>query len=319
MKTAIKELAAGVLAIVAITLGLVVIAVINETAIEMATVWWQWIVGLAISGAISAVALAVIFAATLSTVGTMAAGWVGMLAGRVPAGFADRRANLGSGIGGLLLCAACGILGVVLYRAGLRDGNANWAVEGLFLAAGGMVLGVGPAIPRLYFAARGAGDPVEKRSKKQRWRNKRKNKESDGAGAGAAVVATAALLSIGLSMCTADLIATMDTRDGKATLRYGDWLEGCLDASGQLEDECPKRMDATLDPRVRGSLQLEWLGRCDVAIEKAGGGQPGGKARLGGLDERSRWSLPAGRYHVAVTTKTDCAYMIRYRSAPEAR
>ena len=139
----LRELGLGAASIVGTTLGMLVIAVFYQVAIDMADSWWAWIIGLAIATGLAVVALGVIYMAMAATVAVSALGWGGMFAGRVPAGFGPGDRNLARAAGGLALFGLSAWAGIALYRAGLRAGQINWSTEGMMLVAAGVLFGLG--------------------------------------------------------------------------------------------------------------------------------------------------------------------------------
>lgn len=347
MYGAFAQLLLSVLSIAATTLGLLIIAVFFEVGIGEANAWWQWILGLGLAAGFAALGLALIFGAMMQTVAMTAAGWLGMMTGRVPWGFAPHQGNLGRGVGDLALFGLSSWLGFRLYRAGATGVEANWAIEGLFLMGAGVAFGLVASVPRFYFAFRARGAEVEPKPEKGRKRGKRgkrgkhakqdeRKQERGGrledvdSGIDVAVLFTAGLAGIALSMCTANVVATARVRDGVATLPYADWVEGCVDPSQTLS-ECSERAELTLIPRHQTRLRIEYLGSCDIEILGPDGAPPVGLGyeamkKLGiesgdGNDERRRLILdppPGARYQFRITSpkRESCRYNVRYLDEP---
>lgn len=329
----IAQVLSSALAMVAATLGLLVVSVFFEVAIGMAHSWWQWIVGLAVAGALAAVGIAIIFAAMMKTVAVTAAGWLGMLTGRVPHDHAPGRRNARRGLGDLILFALAAGLGLRLYHAGAAGGELNWAIEGLLLTGSGVVFGLLAAVPRFYFARRGRGDPVGPKTERGGFRRKRDQPRGGDAdpeaGADVAVLVTAGLTAIALSMCAANVIATARLRDGRATLPYAEWVRGCVDPDGSVE-ECARDVELTLVPRRTTRLRVEVVSGCEVELTDQEGAAVAtltaaelralGVDRGDGRDQRLRLVFdprPGVHYRIGLQSGgSACTYSVRYLAEP---
>lgn len=313
----LRELALGVGAIIGIVLSVLVINVFYATAFEMGTAWWAWIIGGAVATGFAAVAAGVLFMVLHATVGVMVVGWMGMLTGRQPVGYGPGDHNLSRGLGGVIFFAAALVLGRMLYRAGVDDGQVNWAVEGLMLMGGGTVIGLFGAVPRLYYAARGRGGHMHRFS-----RNRKKRGE---ASAQVSLLLSLALVSIALSMCVTDTVQQVRARSGAATLAYGDWFDGCVEPDGDLP-ECAPRVSLRLVPRRAVPLRVEYITGCRVRILTASGDEVPGLSIQGSAgSDRRRASFDAVAgvdYRVELEASEGarsnaCVYSVRYFDEPD--
>lgn len=146
-----KEVGAALLALPAMALGLLLIAVFFQVAVEMSSAWWEWIVAMGVALGVSGVALAIIGLAVTVSARRMAVGWMGMFSGRVPAPYVrldDARIAAWSGLAIAVIVIP---LGLLLFRAGLGADMTNWSIAGLFFAAGGVLFGLLPAVPGFFF------------------------------------------------------------------------------------------------------------------------------------------------------------------------
>jgi len=336
---ALRELGRNTLVIVGTTLGLIATAAFFEVGVDIASAWWEWVIGLAIASVVAFFALAIIFAATSSSIGVTAVGWLGIFVGRVPPGFGRGDHNLQRAIGDLALFAGAAYLGRALYLHGDAEGQLNWALEGLFLIGAGVVFGLLAAIPRLYFATkRGRGEVValdglrpdrgRRAARRQKAREKGRDKqELPAAAEDVAVLITLAMLGVALSMAVVNSVFKLRTRDGRATLPYNDWLEGCLDRD---LPECSKDATFSFTARSRDRVRVEVVGQCASTLRTATGeavatlGAAELKARgipLPARGARSRLVFdpaPGTEYHVKLTTESDdvCFYSVRYLDEP---
>jgi hypothetical protein len=250
------ELGRGLLAIPSLTIGLLLIAVFFQTAAEMAEGVWQAVVAFGVAIAVSVGALMLVGWVATVVIGPAAVGWLAIFAGQHPAEYGPSQRNGARALANLLLFASCGPLGVILFRHGAREGELNWAIEGLFLTAAAVVLGLGSAIPRLYFAARAKRSGVEP-------------VESEGV---IAFVITAMLgigLSLGISMGFSE--ARSDSRE--RTMRPAIWHTACV-RSEKLKS-CVPQIAMTLVAAKQGVHRVDLRASCAVTLGfKPGDGRP---------------------------------------------
>ncbi len=218
---ALKELGTSLLAMAALLLGLMLIKIFFGLAVSETTEVWQAPISFGLALAATGLGLAMVFVAVRATTSKMAEGWLGMLTGRVPPGHGRGGDGLRGGMA-LALLAAAAYFGLLLFRKGAREGQLNWALEGLFLMASGVVFGLLPAIPLLYFARRGAGGGGT--GKQRRDRPGRGTGGGGGAGGrankgvsdGVTLFVTLAVLGIGLGLAAIDItVAARDRGKGK--------------------------------------------------------------------------------------------------------
>lgn len=338
---ALRELGRNTLVIIATTLGLIAIAAFFEVAVEISTAWWEWIIGLTIATVVAFFALGIILVAISSSVGMTAVGWLGIFAGRVPPGFGRGANNLQRAIGNLALFGGAVYLGRRLYLHGDAEGELNWALEGLFLMGAGVLFGLLAAVPRLYFATkRGWGEVIRldglrpessrRAARRQRARDEGRDKdELPEAAENIAVLITLAMLGVGLSMAVVNSTFMLRTRDGRATLPYNDWLEGCIDRDRDLP-ECSVDAIFSFTARRADRLRVEVSGQCPATLrDTAGEGiatlDETEKKALGippsERGERTRWVFdpaPGTEYRVHLEPGGDgaCFYSVRYLEEP---
>lgn len=114
--------------------------------------WWQWVITIPLALAFVVFGCGVAVMSVHSLVNTIALGWWGMFLGQCPAQeYGPRGEHRAQALGSALYLIVAGILGVLLFRVGAREGELNWTLEGLFLAFSGLAFGLGALIPRLYF------------------------------------------------------------------------------------------------------------------------------------------------------------------------
>ncbi len=222
---ALKELGTNLLAMAALLLGLMLIKIFFGLAVSETSEVWQAPIAFGLALAATGLGLAMVFVAVRATTSQMAEGWLGMLTGRVPPGHGRDGDGL-RGVMALALLAAAAYFGLLLFRKGAREGELNWALEGLFLMASGVVFGLLPAIPRLYFAARGGSGGGT--GKQRRDRPGRGTGGDGGAGRragkgvkdGVTLFVTLAVLGVGLGLAAIDI--TVAARDrGKVVAKPG--------------------------------------------------------------------------------------------------
>ncbi len=333
MQAFVKELGTGLLAIVGITLGLLLIAVFFEVAVDSIEAWWHPPLSLGLALGISLFALAGVYAAVDATLSRAAAGWLGMLAGRPAPGFSPGDSNGARALASLSLLLFCTVTGVMLFRHGAGAGAVNWAIEGLFLVAAGLVLGLVPIIPRLYFMRRhasyGRGRKSAGASRRRGKRNAgarfRFTRERDSGDSRVSLFACLAILGIGLSMAVAGTVASLRLRDGRAALAYGDWAEGCVEPGGD-SFSCASDVRLTLIPAYDRRLRIEPIG-CPIELHTSDGAvaprlSASQMRKLGfeqpGLDQQPTIvfdPVPDQVYEITVAAKPgedSCHYAVRY-------
>ncbi|MCC6997975.1 MAG: hypothetical protein IT370_25400 [Deltaproteobacteria bacterium] len=216
---ALKELGTNLLAMAALLLGLMLIKIFFGLAVSETSAVWQAPIAFGLALAATALGLTMVYAAVRATTSQMAEGWLGLLTGRVPPGYARGGDGLRGVMALALLGAAC-YFGLLLFRKGAREGELNWALEGLFLMAGGLVFGLLPAIPRLYFAGRGAGGTAQQRRDRPGRGSGGDGGKRAGKGVrdGVTLFVTLAVLGVGLGLAAIDI--TVAARDrGKVVAR----------------------------------------------------------------------------------------------------
>ncbi len=288
-----KELGGGLLAIVAMTLGLLLIAVFFEVAVEESSEWWNWPIAFGLALTVTGVALFLIGGAAVYTCVEAALGWTGMLAGYRPEGFDRRAGNRTRAIADLMLFVLCGYLGLRLFRHGAAEGALNWAIEGLFFAGAGVVFGLLPLVPRLYFELSRKGRGAPRQPRRERGAKRAQAESGDDKldrklGDGVVVLVGLAALGIGLSMAVTNTTATLRMRDGRATLAYGDWADGCV---GEID--CPsEEARLTIVAKRSGLIRVEYLGDCEFELLDG----DGGKLPTIDIETMARLGVPAKRY-----------------------
>jgi hypothetical protein len=334
MQAFVKELGTGLVAIVGITLGLLLIAVFFEVGVDSIEAWWHPPLSLGLALGISGFALLGVYAAVDSTLSRAAAGWLGMLSGRPAPGFSPADGNGARALASASLLVFCAVTGLMLFRHGVSAGALNWAVEGLFLVAAGLLLGFLPIIPRLYFMRRHAGVAAPQHARGRGRRKGRKGKARamlqlggrlENGDSRVAYFACLAILGIGLSMAVAGAVASFRLRDGRAALAYGDWAEGCVDPSGD-SFSCARDVRLTLIPAYNRRLRVEPVG-CPIELYASDGAVA---PRLGANDMRKLGferpssdgqptivfdPVPGQVYEIAVLPKQagdSCYYAVRY-------
>lgn len=247
-----RELGAGLLAIPSLVLGLLLIAIFFQTAAEYAVGVWQAIIAFAVALAATVIGLMLVGWVAALVLGPAAVGWVAMFSGQLPQEFAPGQRNGGRALANLMLAAICLPLGVLLFRHGVREGELNWAIEGLFLAGSGVILGLLPAIPRLYFS---------------RWRPEAEPEPVEGE----AVIAFIVAASLGVGLSLAVCFGFEGRQRGEQQMRPGVWHTGCVTNYG---DSCPPGATYVLLSKTRREHYIDLRGGCASVTFRPGDDRP---------------------------------------------
>lgn len=299
-------------AAVALTLGLLIISAFTEAAFGDASAWWQWLIGLAVAGGLSALGAMMIYAVASKVLEPIAAGWMAWISGAAPPVESGSRA---AALADFALFGATTFVGWQLYKIGREAGQGNWATGGVLLIAYGVLFGLGAAVPQVALAGRAS--------------TKGQRRVTTGEH-GVAVLFTVGVIGIALAMATVNLIFTARVHDGVAPVPEADWVRGCV--SSELTG-CSPRAELTITPRRAARLRLEYLSQCSVRLTDATDGAvevlPAAELRrLGvasgdGRNDRARviFDAPRGaRYVVHVEpTSNVCTFAVRYLEEPQAR
>lgn len=180
--------------------------------------------------------------------------WVGLLSGVMPASLAAAPtrlvvlalAHLGSG-------AVLFLTGLNLLRGGFGLASATWSLFGLSLVFAGLGLGLGGAVPRLWWGWRGGGveqpdDTVSRHLLQFSW---------------------LALAALGLSSGLAETLPAMLDPAAGIPLRRGDWERGCASTLPATQDICPQAQPYIVHARRPERMRLEWTfsRRCQLVVE----------------------------------------------------
>jgi hypothetical protein len=184
--------------------------------------------------------------------------WVGLLSGVTPTSLAAPRSQL------IALALAYLAAGALLAANGLRlladsvaTAATTWAQFGLLSALTGVGLGLGGAVPRLWWAWRGAS--VEQ--------------PDDTVGRHLNLFAWLALSALALASGLAETLpARLDPAAG-VPLRSGDWERECVSTNALVQDICPRERRYVLRTRSPRRMRLEWgfPGACEVAVDEGEG------------------------------------------------
>lgn len=179
--------------------------------------------------------------------------WVGLLGGVTPASLVAPRSQL---VGHALAHLAAGAL---LVMSGLRHlatggdaASATWAFFGLTLALAGLGLGLGGAVPRLWWAWRGGG--VEQ--------------PDDTVSRHLGLFAWLALTALSLSSGLAETLPARLDPEGGVPLRRGQWERECVSTLAAVQDICPRERRYVLRVRSPERVRIEWWfpRSCEVVI-----------------------------------------------------
>ncbi|MEB2312363.1 MAG: hypothetical protein OZ921_00575 [Sorangiineae bacterium] len=265
--TFFAELTLGLTALPGLALGFLVIAAFFAATLESSETWWQAILGFGLVVVLSVVALAGISFVVARAFRPPMSGWLGMLSGGRPAEFAAEQHNGARAVADLLVFATLAPLGVVLYRHGVDVGQANWTVQGLFLAAGAALVGLGAAVPRFYFAARAesAADSSE--------------------AAGSVRFVVAAVLGLGLSFGISMGLGGL--RPQRELMRANLWHWRCV--TDAAFTDCQEGATLKLVPPRAGLYAIDTKADCGFALRFLT--PSGGPAPLLGESEQQRLGI----------------------------
>lgn len=246
----LAELGLGLVAIPVLAIALLLIAVFFQVAAEMSEGVWQAVIAFGVAIAISVGALMLIGWIAVFLIGPAAIGWLAMFAGQLPEEFGAGQHNGARALANLVLFAGVAPLGFLLFRHGAREGELNWTIEGLFLLAISAVLGLGAAIPRLYFAGRAKHAKAE---------------PMDAEGVVAFVIT--AMLGIGLSLGVSMGFGEARPVKKEQAMRAGKWHTRCVRAE-PLKD-CLPEVTLTLVAAGPGLHAVDTRAGCSVNLQFA--------------------------------------------------
>lgn len=275
------ELGMGLLATPVFTLALLLVAVFFEVAADMSEALWQGVIAFAVVIAVAVLAASLVGFVALGVVGPAAVGWLGWLTGQRPREFGPEQHNGARALVNLLVFALCSGLGVLLFRHGVNEGQMNWAILGLFLTAGGTVFGLGSAVPRLVFFARGhrnasskeGASSKEDASSKGNASSKARVDEAVEGATGIAVLVVAATLGLGLSLGVSMAFseAGWDTQRARV-MRPKVWHKGCV--SPAPTKKCQAKAELLLVAKKAGFHRVDLGDACSVLILEKGDSRP---------------------------------------------
>lgn len=181
--------------------------------------------------------------------------WVGLLSGVIPTSLAAPRAllvrlalaHLGAGV---LLVAS----GLRLLDIGADAASPTWAFFGATSLLVGFGLGLGGALPRLWWAWRGGGveQPDDTVSRHLHW------------------FAWLALTALSLSSGLAETLPSQLDPEAGVPLRRGSWERGCATDNALVQDICPRERRYLLHTRRPGRMRVEWQfssSSCELTID----------------------------------------------------
>ncbi|MCP4135797.1 MAG: hypothetical protein GY754_32815 [bacterium] len=203
------EIGVAVLSTVVLLVSLVFIQGILDWAFEVHDV---------IEGITAVVFGIIVLAAGVCAVGFTAGlllqavseGWMGMLSGWIPEYFSDRKENVILAWGNIAFALVSISGGVLLFRLGVKSVTQSRALMGLLFVLSGILFGLIPLVPRVYFARKKGKAPIQKKSKSFN----------------TAILVAIAVLGIGLSMSVNTFIISYRLSNDTAVMAYGDWIEG---------------------------------------------------------------------------------------------
>ncbi len=243
----LRALATSLFAAAASILGVVLIPTAIEAGIGDAKAWWEMILGVGFAIAVSAIGAMVVARTLGNPFARLAEGWVGMFIGRRPKSL-ERGAGT-QAFASLLAAAILIVAGYLRYRQGIDTTQLGWALQGVFAIALGIVFGVAPAIPALWFGISNANRPVFKAK-----------------GGQATTIVVAASLSFGIAWGVGDLLRARYGRSEQPTLPYGEWLR--LESKA-VQQQTTKR-SSTTRRRSRARRAKMWQAECRIEVPSRG-------------------------------------------------
>jgi hypothetical protein len=182
--------------------------------------------------------------------------WLGLLGGVVPASHVAPRGRwLGLALAHLGAGALVSLGGLRLAGVGASAASDSWALFGVVAALVGLGLGLGGALPRLWWAWRGG--PVEP--------------DDDAIGRHLGWFVFLALSALALSSGFAETLPAK-LSPSEIPLRRGTWERGCASTLALSQEHCPERHRYVVRARRAESMHIEWdfPRNCAVAIEADG-------------------------------------------------
>ncbi|MCY0991779.1 hypothetical protein OV203_31865 [Nannocystis sp. ILAH1] len=183
--------------------------------------------------------------------------WVGLLGGFVPAALAAPRSRwIGLAVAHLAAGGLLALAGLRLVAVAVDAASDTWSFFGLVTALVGLGLGLGGAVPRLWWAWRGgevepADDAVARDLQWLLW---------------------LALAALSLASGLAETLPTALHFDGTIALRRGHWEHGCTSTLQAVQDICPEQRRYSLRARGEASMQIEWRFPRDCSVTIAADG-----------------------------------------------
>ncbi len=229
----------GVVGIPATAFGVLLVGVFFQIGVEEATGWWQAVISLGLALTVTIVASALIAWVVDRTLTTASIGWMGIFSAKMPKAFGPRQGNGARFAANLTLIAITLPLGVMLFRYGVKEDQANIAIVGLFLAGGGVLFGLGSAVPRVYFA-----------------KNSRSHRDVDDVdGENLTFFFVAAMVGVGLSLAVS--FSRVDTSDKTRTLKLGRSYQVCaVGAKEEPNKDCSRSARLIVSARPRPKRML---------------------------------------------------------------
>jgi hypothetical protein len=252
--------------------------------------------------AAAAAAITVLFIRTV--VRQIWTAWVGLLSGVIPASLAAPRSRLVAlalahlGAGALLV-----VNGLRLLVVGADAASATWAFYGMTSALTGLGLGLGGALPRLWWV----------------WRRGGVEQPDDTVSRHLGLFAWLALTALSMSSGLAETLPGKLDPSG-VPLRRGDWERACASTNSLSQDICPRERRHVLRVRRPERTRVEWelsSESCEIVVDD---GEPrrtfddrDGFVRLATTPER------AVEVTVVALDIEGCWFALRARPEPEDR